>query len=64
MLKVKAKKSILVQEGVLRITGLIYIPRVYVLIRIIMEKAHNLKYSIHSGVVKTYDNLETTLLVV
>lgn len=49
VLQVEAKKTILYEEGVLRIQGCICVPRVDDLIPTIFKKAQNSMYSIHLG---------------
>ena len=58
MLKGEAKATILDNEGVLRIKGRICVPRTGDLTRLIMEKAHSLRYSIHPGDTIMYCDLK------
>ena len=58
VLKGEAKAAILDSEGVLRIKGRICVPRTGDLTRLIMEKAHSLRYSIHPGATKMYRDLK------
>ncbi|KAK4373034.1 hypothetical protein RND71_008418 [Anisodus tanguticus] len=45
-------------EGILRINGRVRFPRVGDLTRLIMDEAHNSKYSIHPGDTKMYHDLK------
>ncbi|WMV13908.1 hypothetical protein MTR67_007293 [Solanum verrucosum] len=56
--KQEVKDAILDSEGVLRIKGCICVPWTSDLIRLIMEKAHSSRYSIHPGVTKIYCDLK------
>lgn len=57
VLRCEANEEILYQEGVLYIRGKICVPKMGDLIRLILEKAHSLRYSIHPGVAKMYHDL-------
>lgn len=48
----------IVTEGVLRIGGHVCVPKVGDLVRLILEEAHCLRYSINSGVTKMYHDLK------
>ncbi|XP_059277921.1 uncharacterized protein LOC132032163 [Lycium ferocissimum] len=51
------KEAILDDEGVLRIKGHIYVPRVGDLIKLFFREAHISRYSIHSSATKMYRDL-------
>ncbi|XP_047264435.1 uncharacterized protein LOC107865203 [Capsicum annuum] len=57
VLQVEAKEAILDGNGVLRIKGRVYVPRVDDLISTILAEAHCSKYSIHPGATNMYRNL-------
>ncbi|XP_069150223.1 uncharacterized protein [Solanum lycopersicum] len=53
----EAKEVVLDSDGVLRIGGRICVPKTDDLIRLILEKAHFSRYSIHPGAAKMYHDL-------
>ncbi|WMV40833.1 hypothetical protein MTR67_034218 [Solanum verrucosum] len=53
----EANEVILDSDGVLRIGGRIFVPKVGELIRLILEEVHCSWYSIHTGVAKMYHDL-------
>ena len=58
MLRGEAKKSIMDEEGVLRIKGRVCVPRVDDLIHTILTEAHSSGYSIHPSSTKMYRDLK------
>ncbi|XP_070018149.1 uncharacterized protein [Nicotiana sylvestris] len=57
MLQGGAKEVSIGEDGVLRLQGRLYVPNVDGLRENILEKAHNLRYSIHPGATKMYCDL-------
>lgn len=58
VLRAEAKDEILDPNGVLRIKGQIYVPRVGDLTRLILKEAQNSRYSIHPSVAKIYHGIK------
>ncbi|XP_059287579.1 uncharacterized protein LOC132040909 [Lycium ferocissimum] len=58
----EAKKVVIDEEGVLRIKGRVYVPRMDNLIQTILEEAYSSRYSIHPGATKMYRDLRQRLL--
>ena len=56
-LRGEAKEAVLDSDGVLQIRGKICVPKTGDFIRLILEKAHCSRYSIHLGAVKMYHDL-------
>ncbi|XP_060190559.1 uncharacterized protein LOC132619780 [Lycium barbarum] len=57
----EAKEAMLDSEGLLKIKGCVRVPRVGGLIRLILEEAHNSRYSIYPGEMKMYRDLRQHL---
>ena len=58
VLRGEAKEATIDEEGVLRIKGMVCVPRVDDLINTILTEAHSLRYSIHPGATKMYRDLK------
>ena len=58
VLQGEAKEAIMDEEGVLRIKGRVYVPRVDDLIHTFLLEAHSSGYSIHPGATKMYRDLK------
>ena len=58
VLRGEAKEAQINEEGVLRIKGRLYVPRVDDLINTILTEAHSSRYSIHPGANKMYRDLK------
>ena len=54
----EAKEATIDEEGVWRIKGRVFVPRVDDLIHTILTEAHSSRYSIHSGTTKMYRDLK------
>lgn len=52
-----AKQVTLGDDGVLRLQGRVCVPNVDGLRKLILEEAHNSRYSIHPGAAKMYQDL-------
>ena len=53
----EAKEAVIDEEGILRIKGRVYVPRVDNLTHTILAEAHSLRYSIYPGATKMYRDL-------
>ena len=58
VLRGEAKEAIIDEEGVLRIKGMVCVPRVDDLIHTILTEAHSSRYSTHPGATKMYRDLK------
>ena len=58
VLREEAKEAIINEEGVLRIKGMVCVPRVDNLIHTILTEAHSSRYSIHPSATKMYRDLK------
>ena len=63
VLRGEAKEAKIDEEGVLRIKGRVYVPRVDDLIHTILTEAQSSRYSIHPGATKMYRDLKQHFLV-
>ena len=58
VLRGEAKEAKINEKGVLRIKGMVCVPRVDDLIHTILTEAHRSRYSIHPGATKMYRDLK------
>ena len=58
VLRGEAKEAQIDEEGVLRIKGMVCVPRVDDFINTILTEAHSSRYSIHLGATKLYRDLK------
>ena len=58
VLRGEAKEAIIDEEDILRIKGMVCVPRIDNLIRTILTEDHSSRYSIHPGATKMYRDLK------